>query len=149
MKELNPYILVAEDDEEDRMLLQDALEEVKLNHKVNFVDNGQDLIDELRRLSLTNHSLPDLIILDLNMPKKDGREALTEIKNNASLKSIPIIILSTSNDKEDILNSYNLGGNSFITKPNTYTSLLNIAHEIKKYWLEIVKLPNHVQFNPN
>lgn len=149
MKELNPYILVAEDDEEDRMLLQDALEEVKLNHKVNFVDNGQDLIDELRRLSLTNHSLPDLIILDLNMPKKDGREALTEIKNNASLKSIPIIILSTSNDKEDILNSYNLGGNSFITKPNTYTSLLNIAQEIKKYWLEIVKLPNHVQFNPN
>jgi len=139
------FILVAEDDEEDRMLLQDALDEVKIKHAVNFVSNGQELIDSLNSYLIEKKQLPDLILLDLNMPKKDGREALNEIKLNEKLRTIPIIILSTSNDKEDILNTYNLGGNSFITKPASYSSLLSIAKEIKKYWLEIVKLPSQVQ----
>lgn len=147
------YILVAEDDEEDRMLLQDALEESGFEPKIIFVSNGEELMDWLKHreedCNGQNNCFPTLILLDLNMPKKDGREVLAEIKSHQNYRGIPIIVLTTSKDKEDVVKIYELGGSSFITKPSSYTSLLNIASEIKKYWLETVQLPSIAKFATN
>ena len=138
-------ILIAEDDEEDRMLASDALKESRLANQVTFVEDGEELTDYLFNRGnyedKKKYPAPGLVLLDLNMPRKDGREALQEIKREPSLKRIPIIVLTTSRAEEDILRSYDLGVNSFITKPVTFESLVEIMKVIGQYWFEIVELP--------
>ncbi len=138
-------ILIAEDDEEDRMLTKDALKESLLVNRVDFVENGEELMDYLNNKGPYSDKqkfpLPGLILLDLNMPKKDGREALKEIKSDALLKKIPVVVLTTSKAEEDILRTYDLGVNSFITKPVSFNEMVNVMKALGKYWLEIVELP--------
>lgn len=138
-------ILMADDDEEDRMLAEDALQEARLTNELHFVEDGEELIDYLQRKGNYTHlkdiPLPGLILLDLNMPKKDGREALREIKTNPYLKSIPVVVLTTSSSDIDVIKTYDLGVNSFITKPVTFEGLVEVMKQLKSYWFEIVKLP--------
>ena len=139
-------ILMADDDEEDRDLTSEALERAHLTNQVRFVGDGQELLDYLRHEGRygdegTDAPRPGIILLDLNMPKKDGREALAEIKSDPDLKTIPIVVLTTSRDEEDVLRSYNLGVNSFITKPVTFGSLVDVMGAWGRYWFEIVELP--------
>lgn len=138
-------ILIADDDPEDRMLITDALKESRLKNNLQCVENGEELMDFLYNKGKYSDSkkfpMPGIILLDLNMPKKDGREALKEIKSDKVLRSIPIIILTTSKAEVDILKSYNLGVNSFITKPVTFIELVDVMKTLNKYWFEIVELP--------
>lgn len=140
------HILIADDDVDDCLLIKDAFESSKIDSSINFVHDGEQLIRYLRRMQpyddSVNHPMPGLILLDLNMPLKDGREALAEIKADEKLRSIPIIILTTSSSEEDVANSYADGVNSFITKPVTFTGLQNVVKGISRYWLEIVELPD-------
>lgn len=140
-------ILIAEDDPEDRMLTIDALDENNIKRGYHFVGDGEELMDYLNHRSCYQDSLqfprPRLILLDLNMPKKDGREALQEIKRDENLKRIPIVILTTSKADEDVIRSYNLGVNSFITKPVSYQDLVEVIATLSKYWFQIVELPHH------
>lgn len=138
-------ILMADDDPDDRMLTKEALVENKLANDLHFVVDGEDLMDYLRqrgKYNKENAPLPGLILLDLNMPKKDGREALAEIKADPKLRRIPIIVLTTSKAEEDIIRSYDLGISSFITKPVTFDDLVEVAKAIGSYWFGIVVLPN-------
>jgi CheY-like chemotaxis protein len=142
----NPItILMAEDDPDDRMLTQEAWEENRLANCLHFVEDGEQLIDYLHRrgsyADLSNEPLPGLILLDLNMPKKDGREALKDIKADPKLRRIPVVILTTSKAEEDILRTYNFGANSFITKPVTFEGLVEVVRTLAQYWFEIVELP--------
>lgn len=138
-------LLIADDDAEDRMLIRDAFTESRLNNTLKFVEDGEQLIDYLfnrgQFTDKTKFPRPGLILLDLNMPKKDGREALKEIKSDPVLRSIPVIILTTSKAEEDILKTYNLGVSSFITKPVRFEALVDIMKTLNKYWFEIVELP--------
>ncbi len=138
-------ILMADDDPDDRMLTKEAFEEAQLANELHFVEDGEQLMDYLHRKSryanLAGYRLPGLILLDLNMPRKDGREALKEIKSDPNLRRIPIVVLTTSKAEEDILRSYDLGVNSFIIKPVVFESLVEIMKTLGKYWFEIVELP--------
>jgi CheY-like chemotaxis protein len=138
-------ILMAEDDPDDRFLSKEALDEARLANELRFVEDGEELIDYLRQRGKFSNPVesprPGLILLDLNMPKKDGREALEEIKAEPDLRSIPVIVLTTSKAEEDILRSYELGVSGYITKPVTLTGLIQIMRTIGKYWFEIVELP--------
>lgn len=141
-------ILMADDDPDDRMLTKEALIENKLANDLHFVVDGEDLMDYLHqrgKYNKENAPLPGLILLDLNMPKKDGREALAEIKADPKLRRIPIIVLTTSKAEEDIVRSYDLGISSFITKPVTFDDLVEVAKAIGNYWFGIVVLPNETQ----
>ena len=139
-------ILVAEDDEDDRMLMQDALEENRLANDLHFVCDGEELMDFLLHRGEysdpTTAPRPSLILLDLNMPRKDGREALKEIKSDPNLRQIPIVVLTTSKAEEDILRTYDLGVSSFISKPVIFDSMVQIIKALGKYWFEIVELPD-------
>lgn len=138
-------ILMADDDPDDRMLTKEALVENKLANDLHFVVDGEDLMDYLHqrgKYNSDNAPLPGLILLDLNMPKKDGREALAEIKKDPKLRRIPVIVLTTSKAEEDIIRSYDLGISSFITKPVTFDDLVEVAKAIGSYWFGIVVLPN-------
>ncbi len=138
-------ILMADDDEDDRMLTRDAFIENRLLNDLRFVRNGEELMDYLNHKGDFNHGnapKPDLILLDLNMPRKDGREALKEIRMNPKFKRIPVIILTTSKSEDDITKSYELGVNSFITKPVTFGDMVRITKSIGNYWFEIVSLPD-------
>jgi CheY-like chemotaxis protein len=140
-------ILLADDDEEDRELARDALQDAHLANEMKFAVDGQDLLDYLRREGRwadpsVDAPRPGIILLDLNMPKKDGREALAEIKADASLRRIPIVVLTTSNDEADVLSTYDLGVSSFITKPVTFAGLVEVMRSWTQYWFEIVELPN-------
>jgi CheY-like chemotaxis protein len=140
-------ILMADDDEDDREMTLDALHDARLGNTVRFVDDGQDLMEYLRREGkyadpAVDAPEPGMILLDLNMPRKDGREALAEIKADESLRHIPVVVLTTSKDEEDILRSYNLGVNSFISKPVTFEGLVDVMRTLTRYWFEIVELPN-------
>lgn len=139
-------ILMADDDEDDRILTQEALVECRLANDLHFVNDGEELMDYLCRRGKYSdrHDAPrpGLILLDLNMPRKDGREALKEIKEHPELRHIPIVILTTSKAEEDVYRSYNLGANSYITKPVTFDSLVNVMKALGRYWFEIVELPN-------
>lgn len=140
-----PTILIADDDADDRMMLKEALEENNFSHDMRFVEDGEELLDYLNQRGkyLTEEVLrPNLIILDLNMPKVDGREALSHIKSNVNLKRIPVIVLTTSRAEEDIVRTYDLGVNSFICKPVHYMDLVVVAREIGNYWFSTVALPN-------
>jgi two-component system, response regulator len=138
-------ILMADDDADDRLLAKDALAECKLNNELHFVENGEELLDFLnRRGKYVGSTLPrpGLILLDLNMPRKDGREALREIKQDPELRKIPVVVLTTSKADTDISKIYDLGANSFISKPVTFDSLVNVMKIISNYWLGIVELPH-------
>jgi CheY-like chemotaxis protein len=141
-------ILLADDDADDRILAQDALKESRLANDLRCVENGEELMDYLFRRGAyadpETSPAPGLILLDLNMPRKDGREALREIKSHPHFRSIPVVVLTTSKAEEDIYRSYDLGVNSFITKPVTFDGLVNVMRALGKYWFEIVELPvNH------
>lgn len=139
-------ILLAEDDPDDRMLAMEAFEESRLLNSLEMVEDGEELMDYLHRTGKYANdeckSLPGLILLDLNMPRKDGREALKEIKSDPNLRRIPIVVLTTSKAEEDILRTYDLGVNSFVVKPVTFDALVDVLKTIGKYWFEIVQLPS-------
>jgi CheY-like chemotaxis protein len=138
-------ILMADDDPDDRQMTKEAFEESRLANDLRFVEDGSELLDYLRRhgkyKNPTLSPRPGLILRDLNMPKKDGRQALKEIKADPKLKKIRIIILTTSNAAEDIHRCYDLTAASFITKPVTFDALVDVVKTLGKYWLEIVELP--------
>jgi len=138
-------ILLADDDADDRMMASDALEESRLANDLRCVEDGEELMDYLHRRGKyappNAAPRPGLILLDLNMPRKDGREALKEIKAERELRSIPVIVLTTSKAEEDIYRTYDLGVNSFITKPVNFESLVAVMKALGKYWFEIVELP--------
>jgi CheY-like chemotaxis protein len=139
-------LLLADDDEEDRLMTVEALKESHLANDVRFVTDGEELTDYLFRrgdyADAEQFPMPGLILLDLNMPKKDGREVLTEIKADPYLRQIPVVVLTTSKTEEDIIRSYALGVNSFITKPVTFEGLVEAMTVFTQYWFEIVALPN-------
>lgn len=151
-KKLVP-ILVADDDVEDCQMIKEALRESRLVNQLHFVHNGEELMQYLNhqgKFSDRNeYPLPGLILLDLNMPKMDGREALIEIKGNPKLRSIPVIVLTTSRAEEDIERVYNVGVNSFITKPIEFNSLVQIMRDLGRYWFEIVELPENCEKDLN
>jgi CheY-like chemotaxis protein len=136
---------MADDDEDDILLTQKALKKGKLLNTLYSVRDGEELLDYLlRRGAYTDPAQaprPGIILLDLNMPRKDGREALREIKASADLQDIPVVVFTTSKAEEDIYRSYKLGVSSFITKPVTFDSLIEVMQALGKYWFEIVTLP--------
>ena len=145
MKNSKPMvILMADDDADDRLLAQDALSECKLSNELRCVEDGEELLDYLHRRGryTADAPRPGLILLDLNMPRKDGREALREIKEDPELRKIPVVVLTTSKADADIGRIYELGANSFISKPVTFDSLVQVMQIIGNYWFEIVELPN-------
>jgi CheY-like chemotaxis protein len=139
-------ILMADDDADDQMLTAQALHQYRLKNGVRFVNDGQELLDYLRHqgkfADAARFPEPDLILLDLNMPRKDGREALAEIKSDPALRRTPVVILTTSKAEEDILRSYDLGVNAYITKPVTFQGLVEAMRVLSMFWFELVKLPN-------
>ncbi len=147
MKQKNtPIILIADDDEDDRMFTKEAFDENFEEKEIRFVNDGVELLDYLRRKNkYANPALsprPSIILLDLNMPKMDGREALREIKSDPKLRTIPVVILTTSKAEHDIVKTYDLGINCFITKPVSFTDFLEVTRTLGHYWFDIVKLPN-------
>ena len=138
-------ILLADDDPDDRQLTRDAFVENRLANALHCVEDGEELLDYLRRsgrhANLRGTPLPGLILLDLNMPRKDGREALKEIKADPELRRIPIVVLTTSKAEEDIIRTYDLGVNSYVTKPVTFKSLVELIKVLGEYWFEVVELP--------
>ena len=137
--------LMVDDDPDDRMLFKEACEEVRLRNPIEFLENGEQLLSYLRRegeyASLADEPLPGIVLLDLNMPLKDGREALEEIKADKALRHIPIIVLTTSKDEDDILSSYGLGASSYIVKPVSLDRLMRVVNSIGEYWVQIVEVP--------
>jgi CheY-like chemotaxis protein len=138
-------ILYADDDADDQLLVKEALEESRLLNDLHFVNDGEELMDYLHRrgdfADPARSPRPGLILLDLNMPRKNGREALAEIKGDPELRRIPIIVLTTSKAEEDIYRSYDLGVNSFISKPVTFSGMTAVMKALGTYWFEIVELP--------
>ena len=146
MEEREPVvILLAEDDPDDRLLTVRALKKNRLANEIKWVEDGEDLMDYLYHRGSygppNNSPRPGLILLDLNMPRMDGREALQKIKADAELRRIPVVVLTTSQAELDILQSYDLGVNAFVTKPVTFEGLANAIKVLSDFWFEIVKLP--------
>jgi CheY-like chemotaxis protein len=149
MKTMDPRrpvtILMADDDEDDRDFARDAMQENRLANELRFVEDGEELLDYLHRrgryVDPKASPRPGLILLDLNMPKLDGREALREIKSDPTLRQIPVVVLTTSKTDEDILRSYDLGANCFISKPVTFDGLVDVVKVLDRHWLQIVELP--------
>jgi len=144
-------ILIADDDIDDCQMIREAFQESRLLNPLHFVSDGEQLLNYLKHQEKfedkTKFPLPGLILLDLNMPRKDGREALKEIKSDANLRRIPVVVLTTSQAEEDIFRTYNLGVNSFITKPVGFDSLVQIMRDLGRYWFEIVELPKVAENN--
>ena len=140
-------ILMADDDPEDRQLTKEAFEENRLKNDLRFVENGEEMLDYLNRRGKytdpESSPRPGLILLDLNMPLKDGREALQEMKADPRFKSIRVVVMTTSQADEDIAHSYSLSASSYIMKPVTFDGLLEVIRVLGKYWLEIVQLPEN------
>lgn len=141
-------IMIAEDDPDDRILVAEALREVYSEEELESVEDGEQLLEYLRRegqfAHLAGQPLPDLILLDLNMPKMDGREALGEIKGDPELRRIPIVVFTTSRADEDVLRSYDLGVNSFVVKPSSFEGLVRAMRTIIEYWCRTCALPSHI-----
>jgi CheY-like chemotaxis protein len=140
-------ILMADDDEDDRMLAKTAWAKSKLKNKLMFVTDGVELLDYLHKrgnwAAEGAAPTPGLILLDLNMPRMDGREALQHIRADEKIRHIPIVVLTTSAAEEDVLRTYHLGVNSFITKPVTFDGLVKVVQTMSEYWLQIVRVPTH------
>ncbi len=153
MKVRSITILLADDDPDDRLLARQALEKSRLANDLRCVEDGEELLDYLHRRGKyadpKESPRPGLILLDLNMPRKDGREALREIKNDPRLRDIPIVVLTTSKAEEDVARTYNLGVNSYITKPVQFSALVEIMKAIGTYWFEIVELPDRNRAEQN
>ena len=141
-------ILMADDDPDDRLLTREAFNESHLLNDFETVEDGEELMEYLlqsgRYAGAAARPRPGLILLDLNMPRKDGREALQEIKSHPELRRIPVVVMTTSKAEEDILRTYELGVNSFITKPITFDGLVDVLRTLGKYWFEVVELPSGV-----
>lgn len=139
-------ILMADDDPDDRLLTRKALAESRVLNDLHFVEDGEQLLDFLRHRGAFSDPdkspRPGLILLDLNMPRKDGREALAEIKADPELRRIPVVVMTTSQAEEDIFRSYDLGASSFITKPVTFDRLVELMRTLGQYWIEFVELPS-------
>ena len=137
------FILIAEDDADDRFLLQSAFEENGFTDRLQFVENGVELLDYLNRIDKNQSAvkMPRFVLLDLNMPKKDGREVLKEIKQNDHLKNIPVIVFSTTNNEQEMRRCYELGANSYITKPNSFESLIKTVAALRSYWINTTSVP--------
>ncbi len=138
-------ILMAEDDPDDRLLAEEAWQEARIDNPLEFVENGEELLAYLRRegtfAGRDPAPQPALILLDLNMPRMNGRQVLEELKADPTLRHIPVVVLTTSTAEEDILRSYDLGVSSFVAKPVTFDALVKVLRAIGTYWLEIVELP--------
>lgn len=138
-------ILMADDDADDRLLAQEAMHESRVLNELHFVEDGVQLLSYLRGNECFSdralYPMPGLILLDLNMPKMDGREALAEIKADPRLRRIPVVILTTSKAEEDMVKGYDLGAASYITKPVTFDALVELMRTLGKYWVEFVELP--------
>ena len=138
-------ILLADDDEDDRLMTRDALREARLHNDLHTVVDGVELLQYLRNegayAAPESAPWPGLVLLDLNMPRMDGREALQEIKRDPALRALPVVVLTTSKAEEDIVRTYELGVNSFISKPVTFLGLVEVMKAFSRYWLEIVDLP--------
>ena len=138
-------ILVAEDDEEDRLLIQQAIQASPTSISVHFVENGEQALDFLlnkgKYIDQVKYARPGILLLDLNMPRMDGRELIEVLKNNPSFVNLPLVVLSTSNDNKDIEETYHLGANSFITKPSSFSGFVDVMKSLKQYWFDIVELP--------
>lgn len=134
---------MADDDADDRLLLKEAFAENRLMNKLETVEDGEELMDFLHKRGkyVDSDITPGLILLDLNMPRKSGLEALKEIKSDEKLRRLPVVILTTSKAEEDIIRSYDLGVNSFIVKPVTFDSLVELVRDLNKYWFQIIELP--------
>ena len=146
MEPRKPFtILMADDDADDRDFTRSAMEESRLVNDLRCVEDGEELLDYLHRRGRyadpKDSPRPGLILLDLNMPRLDGREALRAIKADPKLRNIPIVVLTTSKTEEDILRSYNLGANCFITKPVTFEGLVEVVKVLDKHWFQLVELP--------
>jgi CheY-like chemotaxis protein len=143
----NPIsIVMADDDEDDRDAIRDAFERNRMANDFRTVNDGEELMSFLRgEGKYVDAPRPGLILLDLNMPKKDGREALSEIKRDPDLRSIPVIVLTTSSEEEDIFRSYDLGANSYITKPVTFDALVKVLGVLGEYWVQLVQLPGKAE----
>lgn len=139
------YLLMADDDADDRLLTREALAESRLANQLVFVEDGEELMDYLRHRGRYSNGgtspRPGLILLDLNMPRKDGREALREIKADPDLRLIPVVVLTTSKAEEDILRTYDMGASAYISKPVTFAGLVHVMRVLGQYWFEIVELP--------
>ena len=138
----NVHILLVEDNEGDIVLTLEALSDAKLKNQVSVVRDGAEALDYLNDRKTTPHLLPDLILLDINLPKIDGKEVLQTIKNDHALKKIPVVMLTTSSSELDITDSYNLHANCFITKPVDLNKFFNVVRVIEDFWITIVKLPS-------
>ena len=141
-----PTILIVDDDEEDYFLIKKALSQVEIPHLISYARNGEELMDYLSRQvssspTLSSTGYPDLIFLDLNMPRKHGREVLRDLKTDPALRHIPVVILTTSITPIDIYSSYELGANSFIVKPSLFATLVQLMKDIVQYWFTNVELP--------
>lgn len=138
-------ILLADDDEDDRLMTRDALRDARLHNDLRTVADGVELMEYLHREGRFGDAResprPGMILLDLNMPRMDGREALAAIKADPELRSIPVVVLTTSKAEEDVVRTYDLGVNSFITKPVTFLGLVEVMKVFSRYWMEIVDLP--------
>jgi CheY-like chemotaxis protein len=136
---------MADDDPDDRLLVSEALSESKISFDFRGVEDGERLLDYLRGTGAyaapAEAPRPTLILLDLNMPRKDGREALREIKADPALRQIPVVVLSTSQAEADVFGSYDLGANSFVTKPGSFDELLDVIGALCSYWAGVVRLP--------
>ena len=145
-------ILMADDDAEDRLLTVEAMQEARVLNEFRFVSDGEELMDYLhRRGKYTGREespRPQLILLDLNMPRKDGREALWEIKSDPELRRIPVVVLTTSTVDEDVLRSYDVGASAFMVKPVTFERLVEAMRALGRYWVEFVELPREEVYEP-
>lgn len=141
-------ILLAEDDPDDQLLLKRAFAAAELTHELHFVNDGEELLDYLNRRAgyrEASSPLPGIILLDLNMPRKNGREALREIKADPDMRHIPVIVLTTSNLEEDILHSYAMGASSYIIKPVAFSGLVEVIKTLETYWFQVVELPSSAE----
>ena len=139
-------VIIAEDDPDDRLLIKDAIQEAS-SKKVDvfFVQDGAEMLDYLyhrgKYRGTAESPTPELVLLDLNMPKKNGMEVLAEIKGDPGLRAIPVVVLTTSHSPEHVQRSYELGGNGYVTKPDSFSELVELMKGIERYWFKTVKLP--------
>lgn len=142
------HILLVEDNPGDARLTKEVFSECKVANKLSIVEDGEEALKFLRKEEpYTEVSTPDLVLLDLNLPKKTGQEVLEEVKSDSELKSIPIVVLTTSEAEKDILRTYNLNANCYINKPVDFDQFTKVVHLIEGFWLSIVKLPTKVSKN--